>query len=215
MEIRAVLFDKDGTLIDFHATWAGFARRAALEAAGRDGARAAHLLEALGLDRKTARFRPGSVLAAGTGADVAAVLWPGEQGGALQRRIAALDDLAAAHARDHAIALEGIPEALRGLRASGRMLGIATNDSERGARETMARLGLDGLFAEILGYDSVPRAKPWPDMIHPSLLDLQCLQEDMPVQSPRGHSTVAQPPPGHPFVLRPDTRPDRRAHAPR
>ncbi|MAW85341.1 MAG: HAD family hydrolase [Phyllobacteriaceae bacterium] len=166
MEIRAVLFDKDGTLIDFHATWAGFARRAALEAAGRDGARAAHLLEALGLDRKTARFRPGSVLAAGTGADVAAVLWPGEQGGALQRRIAALDDLAAAHARDHAIALEGIPEALRGLRASGRMLGIATNDSERGARETMARLGLDGLFAEILGYDSVPRAKPWPDMIH-------------------------------------------------
>lgn len=166
MEIRAVLFDKDGTLIDFHATWAGFARRAALDAAGHDAARAAHLLEALGLDAETARFRPGSVLAAGTGAQVAAVLWPGEQGDALRRRVEMLDDLAAAHARDHAVALAGIPQALHALRAAGHVLGIATNDSERGARDTMHRLSLDALFAEILGYDSVPRAKPWPDMVH-------------------------------------------------
>ncbi|MCB1425280.1 MAG: HAD family hydrolase [Zhengella sp.] len=166
MEIRAILFDKDGTLIDFHATWAGFARQAALEAAGRDPDRALHLLEALGLDAATGRFRPGSVLAAGSGADVAAVLWPDAEGQALQDRIGTLDDLAATHARDHAVALAGIPQALRSLQASGRALGIATNDSERGARETMVRLELDALFTAILGYDSVPRAKPWPDMIH-------------------------------------------------
>lgn len=165
MDIRAVLFDKDGTLIDFHATWAPFARVMVAEAAAGDPDRMKRMLARLGLDPETDRFRAGSVLAAGTGADMAAILWPDVPASALAAYTTALDDRASSHGGDHALALAGIPDALQELRAGGRTLGIATNDSARGARRTMTGLGLDHLFTAILGYDSVPRPKPWPDMV--------------------------------------------------
>ena len=44
-------------------------------------------------------------------------------------------------------------------------LGIATNDSEAGARATAEALGLTALFSVIIGYDSVARAKPHADQL--------------------------------------------------
>ena len=48
--MRAILFDKDGTLLDFERTWTPLLKRIALEAARGDADRAGELLEAGGYD---------------------------------------------------------------------------------------------------------------------------------------------------------------------
>src|SRR5690606_16258353 len=76
MTIRGILFDKDGTLLDYHATWMPLNERVALEAAGGDADRAHALLVAGGLSPDTGRVRSGTVLAAGTNAEIAAFWHP-------------------------------------------------------------------------------------------------------------------------------------------
>ena len=66
MARRAILFDKDGTLLDFEATWGPMYRALALELAEGDAARGMAMLVAGGLDAASGRVRSGSVLGAGT-----------------------------------------------------------------------------------------------------------------------------------------------------
>ena len=60
MTIRGILFDKDGTLLDFEATWAPLYQRLALELAGDDTARARELLATFGLTGRESH-RPGKL----------------------------------------------------------------------------------------------------------------------------------------------------------
>ena len=48
--IRGILFDKDGTLVDFNRTWFGITMELAQKAADGDEARARALIEAGGYD---------------------------------------------------------------------------------------------------------------------------------------------------------------------
>ena len=63
--ITAILFDKDGTLLDFDATWAPAYRETSLHAARGDRALADRLLEQTGMDLVTGKSAAGSLLAAG------------------------------------------------------------------------------------------------------------------------------------------------------
>lgn len=163
--IKGVLFDKDGTLIDFEGSWLAFARGMALMAADGDAARAALLLEQAGYDPATGRFRAGSVFAAGTNADVVALWHPRLSGGALAERIAAFNDFGAKYGAKAAVALPGMHDTVSLLYRHGYLLGVATNDSERGAVETLAVLGLSEMFVNAYGFDSVARPKPAPDVV--------------------------------------------------
>lgn len=166
MAIRGVLFDKDGTLVDFEATWASLARRMALKAAEGDEVRALVLLEQSGLDLVTNRFRPDSIFAAGTNADVVALWHPHLDGEALAATVARFDAWTAVEAAGAAVPLPGMGDALAALRAAGLRLGVATNDSAQAARMTVEALGWAPLFAGVFGYDSVPAPKPAPDVVH-------------------------------------------------
>ena len=68
--IRGVLFDKDGTLIDFFQTWAPAYEAVALRLAGGDAVLAERLLTLGGRDPATRCFKPDSALAAGTNAEI-------------------------------------------------------------------------------------------------------------------------------------------------
>jgi phosphoglycolate phosphatase len=164
--IRAVLFDKDGTLVDFEKTWLGVAQTLALAAAGGDLDGAARLLDVAGFDAGEGRFRPDSVFAAGTNAEIVA-LWYPELGEAERaRRTESFNALTAAEGARRAVPLPGVAEAVAELRSRGLTLGVATNDSTEGARLTLAALGLAEAFAAAFGYDSVARPKPAPDPVH-------------------------------------------------
>ena len=160
-----MLFDKDGVLVDFHATWTPVMRDFAPEYAGGDRARADELLAIAGYDRATGRFKSGSIWAAGNTTELVAAWLPGgdaAQKGGLARQL----DRACARAEPVALLdPEVMAEIFSGLRAQGLKVGMATNDSELAARRTLGAFGLEGLFDLVLGYDSVARPKPAADPV--------------------------------------------------
>ena len=74
--IRGVLFDKDGTLLDYAATWMGANRAAALAAAGGDRELGERLLVIGGYDPDRDRVGANTALAAGNATEIAAVWLP-------------------------------------------------------------------------------------------------------------------------------------------
>ncbi|SFJ11310.1 HAD family hydrolase [Albimonas pacifica] len=164
--IRGILFDKDGTLLDFEATWRGFVEDSLAAVAPDDLELRALLGDLAGLDPATRRFRAGSPVVAGSTAEVAA-LWaphlPGRDAAELEAEI---DDRAAAAVLDGpTAAAPDLPGLLDGLRARGLALGVATHDSERAARAHMRSLGALDRFDFIAGYDSGHGLKPGPGMV--------------------------------------------------
>jgi len=164
MRAAGILFDKDGTLFDFDATYAP-ACAAVVRDLARDEVLAADMAAAVGFDLAAVRFLPGSIVIAGTARDMAR-LWGPYLGIAhdlaLEGRIDALFER---HTRLSVTLFAGVPEILSRLSASGLRLGIATNDAEANARAHAGAAGIDGLMEFVAGYDSGHGAKPSPGMI--------------------------------------------------
>jgi len=163
--IRGVLFDKDGTLVDFHATWFAIADRLALEAAGGSRVHADALLERAGYDFSLQRFRPDSIFAAGTNAEIVAAWFPKALEQERRRWTAYFDQVTAREGAERAVPVAGLNQALATLREGGLRLGLATNDSTAGARQTLLSLGVAQMFDAAFGYDAVPSPKPAPDIV--------------------------------------------------
>ncbi len=164
MTILGVLFDKDGTLLDYDATWMPINRLVADAVARGDAALADRLLAAGGHDEAAGRVAPGSLLAAGTTVEVAhtwADLAPDHGRGDLTAFIDGMFQRAGGEA---AVAIPGMEAMLARFRARGLVLGIATNDSHQGALETLQPFGVVEMFDFIAGYDSGHGAKPGPGM---------------------------------------------------
>jgi hypothetical protein len=132
MNYRGILFDKDGTLLDFNRSWLPVYRHAALVFADGDAHLAERLLSDHGYDAGSSRFIGGSLLAAGNNRQIA-VAWA-ELAGSTQpadelgRRLSSLFGELAPR---HATAVDGLVDTLRTLRDRGLKLGVATADSRR------------------------------------------------------------------------------------
>jgi phosphoglycolate phosphatase len=164
--IRAVLFDKDGTLFDFFATWAPAYEAIARHTAGDDPAMIEHLMTIGGRDPATGRFAPASVLAAGTARQLAE-LWAGACG---RDDVAELTLYYDAHFHRHGIASAepvcDLPALFGRLRDRGLKLGIATMDSHAAAEATMQAFGLSPHLDFVAGWDAGHGIKPGPGMVH-------------------------------------------------
>jgi len=163
--IRAILFDKDGTIVDYWSTWLPINRQVALFAAGGEEALAAELLRAGGQDPVHDRVQAGSVLAAGSVDDIAGVfaakLGPRTPDG-LAAGIEAIFRRAGA---EHARLVPAARQTLGELRRRGYRLGLASNDSIGGLEASLAAHEILGLFDFKVGCDSGFGAKPDPRMV--------------------------------------------------
>ncbi len=163
--ISGVLFDKDGTLVDYDATWRPTNWRAARRLARGDEAIARQLLTVGGHDPSSDQIAPHTPLSAGTSLEIA-TLWAPLLGrsdvGAMAREI---DAAFMAGALENLTPVAGLAETLQALHAAGTVLGVATSDSEAAAHKNLEQLGITGLFSFVCGYDSGHGAKPQPGMI--------------------------------------------------
>lgn len=165
-DIRGILFDKDGTLVDFQATWFAIGDLLALKAAGGDRARADDLLARAGYDFANRRFKADSVFAAGTNADIVALWYPDLEPGLRAAMTIDFDRFTAEEGARQSVPLPGAIKAISRLHAGGLRLGVATNDSTGGAEKALAALGIAQMFEAAYGYDAVANPKPAPDTVH-------------------------------------------------
>ncbi|MEX5727145.1 phosphoglycolate phosphatase [Rhodovulum iodosum] len=157
--ITAVLFDKDGTLFDFNATWGAWAQGFLSELAEGEPARAASLGRAVGFDMQTGRYHPDSPVIAGTPEVAVELLLPHLPGMSPAGLAARMNSAAARAPLCEAVPLAPLLDALAG---RGLALGVATNDAEAVARAHLAAAGVAGRFDFIAGCDSGHGAKPAP-----------------------------------------------------
>lgn len=163
--IKAILFDKDGTLVDYNKTWAVTNRRAAMIAAGGDEGFAEHLLRQCGTDPVTGETVADSLFAAANAAEIAAHMVSLGSAVDLGRLVDQFDALFAEGAEQAAPVcdLTGLMDVLR---RAGFQIGVASSDGEKAIHRTIEVLGISRHIAFVAGYDSGHGPKPEPGMIH-------------------------------------------------
>ncbi|TGT86438.1 MULTISPECIES: HAD family hydrolase [unclassified Mesorhizobium] len=164
-DIKGILFDKDGTLVDFNATWLDVADFMAMDAADGDRWKADRLLAAAGFDFANRRFKPDSIFASGTNLDVVELWFPRLSNEDQMLAVARFNEITSVQGSAMAVALPDIVDTLALLYKRSYRLGVATNDSTSGAEKTLVTLGVAQLFVAAYGYDAVANPKPAPDTI--------------------------------------------------
>lgn len=160
MPVDAFLFDKDGTLFDFAATWNGWAARVLETLAKGDRAVLEAMAEVISYDLERQAFNPDSLVIAGSNDEVAEVLAPFVAEMEAEELAVFLAQSAAEAELAPAVPLAAF---LDGLLARGKVLGVMTNDAEVSARSQLQRAGVLDRFAFVAGCDSGHGAKPDPD----------------------------------------------------
>ncbi|WP_425088314.1 HAD family hydrolase [Stappia sp.] len=165
MRIKAVLFDRDGTLTDFDRTWGPAIAAVLTDLAAGDAASLATLSEMAMFDVAGARFTGPSSLKvqapADYSADWARVLGETDPDAMLARIEATLLE----HATLNVTPFPGVVDTLRGLHEAGLPVGLATNGTEASARVQMEALGVGHAFGFLAGYDSGFGRKPAPGQL--------------------------------------------------
>ncbi len=165
MPIRAVLFDKDGTLLDYHRTWGPINLAAAELAADGDAALAERLLDIGGMDRTSMITRAGSLLAAAHTREIAEAWVTAGSPLELTDLAARLDALFTASATG-SVPVCDLDALFTRLTQMGLRLGIASSDNEASIRLMLSHLGLAHHITFVTGYDSGNGVKPGPGMVH-------------------------------------------------
>jgi phosphoglycolate phosphatase len=167
--IDLVVFDKDGTLIEFDAMWGGWAAELG-ENLERDAGIPIRdaLYQMLDVDPLTGRVRAGGTLAATpmarlreqTGDLLIAVGLDGEAAErALVRAWHPPDPVRLAHP------LADLGDLFGRLRVSGRRIAVATSDDREPTERTLAALGLTETIDVLVCADDGLPVKPAPDMV--------------------------------------------------
>ncbi len=184
--IKAILFDKDGTLIDFEKSWARINREAAAIGASGDPVLEKRILAACGVDPVTKLTVADSLFASGTAHEIAARMVAEGSPMTHEALTRALDDRFAAGA-DAAVPLADLPRLFSELKDMGLQLGIASSDSERAIARTAETLGIGGFTDFVAGWDSGHGPKPGPGMVRAFCAAVGCAPADIAVVGDSRH----------------------------
>jgi 2,3-diketo-5-methylthio-1-phosphopentane phosphatase/HAD superfamily hydrolase (TIGR01509 family) len=158
-QIRGIIFDLDGTLIEaYEAIYLGL--REVLEQFGKEIFAFSDMKKYLKPDLETT---------------LAQFFSPEE----IQKGIPIMRKKYEEVYLDKTHFLDGAREALEALRSRGILLGVASNKFGRFSRGALSHLGVSDYFKSVIGAGDVPRNKPFPDMIHAVLREMNLAPEEV------------------------------------
>lgn len=155
--ILGLLFDKDGTLFDFRATWGGWTRRLVTELTQNAPDRVAALCKTMGYNFESGDFAPDSPVIAHTTAEIRDLILPHLPQAKAAQLLERMNQLAFENDMIEAVPLVPLFE---GFVASGLRVGLATNDAEGPAHAHLRRANIDHCFDFVAGFDSGWGGKP-------------------------------------------------------
>ena len=168
-QVTLVIFDKDGTLIDFHAMWGGWITTLARRLAAHSYANIDEQLYArAGYDAARGTIDPGAPLAIGTMAELFALTVEVLLGAGLPRASAEAAAKAAWYIPDPvalARPLADLPALFGAFRARGCRIAVATTDDRAPTEATLMALGLADLLDGLACGDDGHAIKPAPDAV--------------------------------------------------
>ena len=156
--IRAILFDKDGTLTDFRATWEPWMAGTIRDLARASGADPEDIAADFGFDLATDTIPPHALFVTAPG-DVVVTLVADRIGWAPARLS---DWLGTRSAGVRQVVVPGAVATMAALRATGLPLGVLTNASEAEAMRHLQHMGATAHLDRVIGCDSGYGAKPDP-----------------------------------------------------
>jgi phosphoglycolate phosphatase len=162
MPIQAILFDKDGTLVDFQRTWGPATHTVLTKLSNGDTTTFERLAMVSLYDPAERRLLPGSPVVIETTYGYGK-LWAQALGIPVTPEfIDHIDALFFQETLDHLTPIGDVAALLEGLRVRGYRLGLMTNDADANTRAQLRQLGLDELLEFIAAYDSGYGHKPDP-----------------------------------------------------
>ena len=168
-QTKLIIFDKDGTLIDFHAMWGGWITALARRLAAHSYVNIdQQLYVRAGYDAARGTIDAGAPLAIGTMAELYALTVEVLLGAGLARASAEAAAKAAWYIPDPvalAKPLAELPALFKGLRARGMRIAVATTDDRAPTEATLAALGVAPLLDGLACGDDGHAIKPAPDAV--------------------------------------------------
>ena len=158
--IRGLLFDKDGTLFDFEKTWNSWTARILIEVSKQSDVSISALADAIDFDLKTGKLLPQSIVIAGTHRQVTAALHTKLSNWDFEHLESYLLDYVIETRQYEVVPLQ---KYFRKLKSEGLLLGVMTNDAERGAQAHLAAAGILDLLDFVAGSDTGFGCKPAPE----------------------------------------------------
>ncbi len=174
-DIEAVLWDKDGTILDFNYMWLNWCREIIhLGEKEFPALNMKELLKAWGVDTDRERIDYHGLLAIGSSREIREklaehVLFASEN--ITRERANAFVDQAVSKAtqsieeKNWIKPVEGVPDVIARLSYQGFSQAVVTTDNTNEAYKHVKHLGLEQYFNAILGCDLVTNCKPAPDLI--------------------------------------------------
>lgn len=200
-DLKALLFDKDGTLVHFDRTWGPAAGAAMRTLAGPDARALRRLEEVSEYLPEEERFLPSSPLVAGSSAHYGP-LWAECLGRPADPAFFAEIDRLFSGASLRSLTALGRPrDVLAHFHGQGLRLGIVTNDAEANTRLQAEALGLMPYLDLIHGYDSGFGSKPEPGMVAAAAQALALPPHAMAVVGDSAHDLAAAHGAGARFIL--------------
>ena len=166
-KIKGILFDKDGTLLDFNATWLDPYLNASTFLANSVGKPelAEVLMREGGFNAQTNTWETDSLLASGSN-DQIFDFWSEKIDRLIDDEMKAGLRKIFSHAAHHYVpAISDMADYLMRLKSKGITLGIATMDDERHAQGMLEKLTIKQYFDFVCGADSGYGVKPEPGMV--------------------------------------------------
>lgn len=160
--IKGLIFDKDGTLFDFNATWGAWAKNMLQAELGHDPDQMAGMAQALGFDLTKSVFHPSSPVIAGTSGEVIDLMLPFIVDTSRADLTGRMNTAVANAPQVEAVPL--LPFFSR-LKDMGMVVGVATNDAEAPARVHLASARIATHLDFVAGFDSGYGGKPAPGQL--------------------------------------------------